>query len=1458
MQPYLLGIDVGSTTTKLAVLDPQDYSVVFSRYKRHFAEQKACVRDLLAELEQHYPTAEFELALCGSGAKPIADHLAAPFVQEVVANAIALKARHPEARTAIELGGQDAKIIFFYFDENTQQLIASDMRMNGVCAGGTGAFIDEIAELLQIPAQDFNTYAEQASKVFHVSGRCGVFAKTDIQPLLNQGIGKADLALSTLHAVAKQTIGGLAQGNTIKPPVVFEGGPLTFNPKLINVFAEHLNLSKEDIIVPEQPETIVAYGCALALETLLSGKTKPFILAQWVTRLDKPQEHSSSSEFEAPYFATAEGYDAFTARHKVMEAPTQLASQETKLNVYLGIDSGSTTTKFVLLDENEDLVYSFYANNQGQPLDILRNALSDLKNQSTQLGIELNILGVGTTGYGEELSAAAFNADYHAVETVAHAKAALKYQPKASFVLDIGGQDMKAIFVHSGVITAITLNESCSSGCGAFIETFAKSLEVPVEHIAEQAFSSKAPAQLGSRCTVFMRSKVISEQKNGKSPADILAGLCKSVIQNVFTKVIRLNNLDALGDQIVVQGGTFRNNAILRAMELHSQKNVTRSPYPELMGAIGIALLTKEKVGKTQVSSFVGLHALEAFEYHEETGQYCPFCANHCNRTIVTFSDGRHFVQGNRCERGEIIGEVKDKVVQNQVREANKRINAVANLVEEQERLILKPYPVETLCKDRETTIGIPLALESWLHLPFWRGFFTALGFKVQISEKSSYALYEKALASIPSDTVCFPAKLAHGHVQNLLEQGVDRIFTPIILSDLPQHNNLKEDFSCAILHGYPLVLKTNIKKHIPHDAPTFIWKTQAMRDAQLAKFLKQSFGIPASLAKKAIAAADACQKCFQTEQETKTSQLLKELERSDSFAIVLAMRPYHTDHLVNHDVAKFFTRLGIPVIPADALPNLADVDLSQLNVQLASNVQAKLYAAATLAAQHPKLELAQIVSFGCGHDAIVSDEISSIMQKAGKEALILKLDESDVKGPLRIRISSFVNTVEQRRQHQRTLKASHGVVLPIARFEKEDRNLRTIYLPNLSEGFSHLMSAVLESRGFHVKVLPLADKRAIELGKLHLHNDICFPAQLNVGEFLRVLEEGQLDSHKVAFGIHQNCKDCRAGQYALLARKALDDAGYPDIPIVTSGEDLKGLHPGFSLDQQAQIKIVWGLAMLDALEDLRRSVRAYETQSGSADIAYQQARTALFSALQYGIRSGLRSLRKAVNTFNTIPVDRTSQKPIVVILGEILVAVHPSSNYQLEHYLEANGMEVRIARLSDFFHRAFLAGSEQKRHYFLQQSFFTSLLDHIGDQMFEGARRVVERIMKTYIYYQPRPSAKVLYAETKSYLELMHFCGEGWLIAGEMMHAAKHNVQNFVILQPFGCLPAHVYGRGMIQAVKQIHPQIQVLALDFDPDTSLGNIENRLQMLIMNAQARETLITTEKISNAPHFTETR
>ncbi|MBQ6029236.1 MAG: activase, partial [Treponema sp.] len=728
------GIDIGSTTTKLVVYDPTSKEILHSQYKRHHAAQKKSVLEALKLLDGRFPNKSFKLAMTGSGSKPISKILGLPFVQEVVANSIALKKNYPNVNTAIELGGQDAKMIFFSREDG--QLKTRDMRMNGSCAGGTGAFIDEVASILKVPIEDFDNVASRGKCVYDISGRCGVYAKTDIQPLLNSGIAKEDLALSAFHAIAKQTIGGLSQGLDILPPVAFEGGPLTFNKSLVKVFVERLNLAPDQVIIPEHPETIIALGAALSIEELFSrpgfeqNNSVEKLIALLEENLAQKKEAAAGAK---PFFDSEEEKEKFFKRHEKKRPKVYTFAPGESVRPSLGIDSGSTTTKFVLLDEDKKIIDWFYAGNEGDPLVVAKKALIEMRERYKAQGVDLKILGAGSTGYGELLFNKAFNTDYHVVETVAHAKAASHYIGDADFILDIGGQDMKAIWLSGGIITNILVNEACSSGCGSFLQNFADTLGIKVQDIAAAAFESKSPAILGSRCTVFMTSSIVTEQRNGKLPQDIMAGLCRSIIQNVFTKVIRVSNIDSLGKKIVVQGGTFQNDAVLRTMEEYTGKEVYRAPYPGIMGAIGAALLTKEKMEKSgEATSFIGLDALDGFSYEQETNVICPFCANHCKRTLVKFSNGARLITNNRCERGEILGDPKDAAVVEQIKE--QKIQKAPNLFKLRQELLFKDYRISRHAKKRGITFGLPRVLSFWETAPFWTTLLRSMGFDVKLS----------------------------------------------------------------------------------------------------------------------------------------------------------------------------------------------------------------------------------------------------------------------------------------------------------------------------------------------------------------------------------------------------------------------------------------------------------------------------------------------------------------------------------------------------------------------------------------------------------------------------------------------------------------------------------------------------------------------------------------------------
>lgn len=1437
----IAGIDVGSTTTKIVVLDAETKETVYSDYRRHHASQLKSVLNALKEFSQKFPGQEFRLAMTGSGSKPIAEKLGLPFVQEVVANSIALRFDYEDVGTAIELGGQDAKMIFF--GREGGHLKVNDMRMNGSCAGGTGAFIDEVASILKVSVQEINSLAEKGSCVYDISGRCGVYAKTDIQPLLNQGISKADLALSSFHAIAKQTIGGLAQGLDIKSPVVFEGGPLTFNPVLIKVFAERLNLEAKDILNPAHPEVMIAKGAALSLNELFPDFVMECTIPQIIEFLEedctKKEEVSSSGRL---YFYSEEEKQEFFDRHKRKRPKVYKFARGETIRVYLGIDSGSTTTKFVLLDEDNQILDYFYSGNEGDPLVIAKDALIKMRDRYKAEGVKLEILGVGTTGYGELLFSKAFNTEYHTVETVAHAKAASHYVGDVDFLLDIGGQDMKAIWLSGGVITNIIVNEACSSGCGSFLQNFADSLGIEVKDIAEAAFSSQNPAVLGSRCTVFMTSSIVTEQRNGKSGQDIMAGLCRSIIENVFTKVIRMRNLDSLGKKIVVQGGTFQNDAVLRAMEQYIGRTVVRAPYPGIMGAIGVALLTKEKMqaGKTE-RSFIGLENLDSFTYSQQSNVVCPFCQNHCKRTIVKFSNGASWITNNRCERGEILGMPGDPLVREKIREGNLR--KAANLFKYRQELLFKEYEIVQGVKDRGITIGLPRVLSFWELMPFWNTFFRSLGFDVKMSDLSTRKMFEDGLSSVVSDTVCFPAKLVHGHLRNLAAKKVDRIFMPVISTFKSQNTEETSEYMCAIVKGYSWVIRNsdNPEKRfgIPYDTPLFFWYTDKDKESQLESYMQKQFGIPKKEVDAAIKAADSAMKEFHSDLESAAQQVIDDVQASGKYAIVLASRPYQNDPLVNHGLPELFADSGIPVLTVDSVPGIAQVDLSHSRLDVVNNYHARLLATSIIAAEHPHLEYVQFVSFGCGHDAYLSDEIIRMMKEiSGKSPLVLKMDESDVQGPLRIRVRSFVETLSMKYSSGAKLNARDLPDPYKVKFNKKDVHEKIVLVPNTSHAFARIMAASLATQKLKALPLDVGREDAIRLGKKYVHNDICFPAQIVIGEALAALESGLYDPHSVAIATGKDIGDCRLTHYGALLRKALDDAGYSYVPIVTNNDrDYHNLHPGFKMNLATSLKLAIAFPMIDALEELLRKMRPYELEKGSADAAFEKSMDLLVEGIKEGFIAERRAFAKAIEVMKGVKYDRSHLKPTVLIVGEYLLNFHPGANHDIELYLEENGFEIIEAKMSDVMQKTYFAQDTQIRENRLHRPLAKKAMARTINEAFNFTHVWANEIACRHPLFEPPTKLTELVKGSDPLIYHTFDAGEGVLIPGEILHHASRGCKNFIILQPFGCLPNHVVGRGITKRLKELYPDVQILPLDYDPDVSFANIENRLQMLIMNAK---------------------
>ncbi|MDR2841832.1 MAG: acyl-CoA dehydratase activase-related protein [Spirochaetaceae bacterium] len=1036
---------------------------------------------------------------------------------------------------------------------------------------------------------------------------------------------------------------------------------------------------------------------------------------------------------------------------------------------------------------------------------------------------------------------------------MAHATAAQKYVPDVSFILDIGGQDMKAINISDGIVTNITVNEACSSGCGSFLESFALNLNIPLDKIAESAFRSTNPAELGSRCTVFMNSTIITEQKNGKKADDIMAGLCRSIIENVFTKVVRMSNFKAMGDKIVVQGGTFRNDAVLRAIEQYLGKEVVRAPLTGLMGAIGIALLTKQHIkensytsphGPPDKSRFIGFEALNSLSYTQNTNLKCNFCTNNCNRTLITFSNGTTWVTGNRCERGEIIGDVSDPSVHSQIKKISQQIDSVPDMLRRREQLLFEDYPFEQICADRNITIGIPRVLDFWRTIPFWSTFFKSLGFKVVFSGKSTRKIFEQGLQFVASDTVCFPAKLVHGHVQDLAAKKVDRIFLPIF-SHLPSENTEKNStYTCPVLKGYPLVIRFSdnpeSRWNTPLDSPVFHWFRLRDRSIQLSRYMAETFGISKSDVAKALKQGDAAAAKFNKTLCDEGAKIIADVEKKGTFAVVITGRHYQFDDFVNHQLSSYFTNVGIPVLTVDSLPDVNNISLAKTMPDVNNSNHALLLEGAIYTAEHPSLEYVEIFSFGCGHDAIYTDEISRLMHDiSGKIPLILKLDESDVAGPLRIRIRSFIETVQTRRKKEEFTVKELGEPFPV-KFTKKSKYKKTILVPNVSVAFAKIVSAALRQYKLRAVALPLGSKEARILGKRYVHNDSCFPAQMVIGEALLALRSGAYKPEEVVVGTGKFLCDCRLTNYMVLTRRALDDAGYPEVPIMgTDFFDVKRLHPAFRMGRVTYAHISWCLMMADVLENLRHKIRPYETNAGETDRVFEKCIDTICVGLEKkGFRGSLNAFKKTIDWMCAISYDRSKKKPLVFITGEYLLTFHSGTNFFIEDYLEKNNMEVELPSMFDIYRNLMIFHTaEEIKSFNVRHPMLETLFALCGEKFSDYAVTTFEKIAVKHPLFKPslRLPEQALYSD--GIIPRSIQSGEGFLMVADILHRAHEGVKSFVILQPFGCLPNHACGRGVMKRVKELYPDIQILPLDYDPDTSFANIENRLQMLIMNTK---------------------
>ena len=967
----LMGIDVGSTTVKVVAIDEQ-FNIIYKSYVRHYARVRETVLSELEKVRTRFP-GDYSVSITGSAGLGISQRSGINFVQEVQAAFIAIRRYYPDADAAIELGGEDAKIIFI--TGGTEQ------RMNGSCAGGTGAFIDQMATLLNVTVQDMDELALKAQKVYPIASRCGVFAKSDIQPLINQGAKKEDISASIFQAVVDQTVSGLAQGRRIKGKVLFLGGPLYFLKALRKAFVETLNLG-DNAIFPDDAPCFMAIGAALN-----SQANKPESLSSVIQKLANVRD-SEEIETGEPLFTSKEEYADFVARHRATDLKfCDIVTY--KGEAYLGIDSGSTTTKLILITPDCRILYSHYQSNNGQPLDIVIEKLREIYKETEG---RVKIAASAVTGYVEDLIKAAIKADFGIVETVAHFKAALHFNPKVDFIIDIGGQDIKCFKIKNGAIDSIMLNEACSSGCGSFIQTFARAMGMEIDKFSQEGLFAKHPVELGSRCTVFMNSAVKQAQKEGASVQDISAGLSSSIVKNAIYKVIRAASADELGDNIVVQGGTFLNDAVLRSFEMETGKNVIRPGIAGLMGAFGAALYAKENI--SGASTTMEEEELKDFSY-KSLSTNCRACTSNCNINIITFGDGRKFVSGNKCERGAGLKPAADDL----------------DIYSYKQGRLIECIRGEN--KDsRKARVGLPLQLGMYEQLPLWAGFFESLGFEVVLSEKSSRKLYFKGQHTVASDTACYPAKLIHGHIESLLDMGVDFIFMPCESYNLDEHDSANH-YNCPIVAYYPELLKANNERL--NDGNFIMPYLDLNEEENTVKKLYaifKKYGISKKQVRAALGEGFARLESYHADIRAKGDEILQKATAAGKQIIILAGRPYHLDNEINHGINKLLTSLGMAVLSEDSV--FEKGNYVKVNVLNQWTYHARLYRAAEFATRHENVNLVQLVSFGCGIDAITTDQLRVILEKGGKLYTQIKIDEINNLGVVKIRLRSMLAAIEE------------------------------------------------------------------------------------------------------------------------------------------------------------------------------------------------------------------------------------------------------------------------------------------------------------------------------------------------------------------------------------------------------------------------------------------------------------
>ncbi len=1405
MNTYRAGIDIGSTTVKLVVLDEQDY-MLYGDYRRHHAHTQQTLADLLREARAALGECALRCAITGSGSINLGRALDIPFVQEVVAVATALEKRYPQTDVAIELGGEDAKIIYF-----TGGL---EERMNGVCAGGTGSFIDQMASLLQTDAKGLNDAAADYQELYTIAARCGVFAKTDIQPLINEGATRADLAASIFQAVVNQTISGLACGKPIRGCVAFLGGPLHFLPELKKAFIRTLRLAPENIVDPEDSHLFAAMGAALETET--DAAARP--VDELIDRLSQGVAMAFEIKRLPPLFADREEYDAFCARHaRAVVAKADLCTY--KGDCFLGIDAGSTTTKLALTGAKGELLWSYYANNSGSPIHTAMAALAQLR---TLLPGTAHIARSCSTGYGEALLKAALHLDEGEVETIAHTTAAAFFDPQVDCVLDIGGQDMKCIRLKNGTVDSVMLNEACSSGCGSFLENFANSLGFTAAQFADEALFARHPVDLGTRCTVFMNSNVKQAQKEGAAVSDISAGLAYSVIKNALFKVIKLADARELGRHIVVQGGTFYNKAVLRAFERIAGVEAVCPDISGLMGAFGAALIARDRYCG-QPTAMLDFDRIAALTFTTKTAR-CGGCENNCLLTVSTFSDGGRYISGNRCEK--------------RVKNAGAAQPGANMMAYKRQRLF--DYPALEENEAKRGVIGIPRVLNLYENFPYWATFFRHLGFRVVVSPFSTRAIYEMGMESIPSESECYPAKLAHGHVEWLAQHGVTTIFHPCVFYEYQETPDAQNHYNCPMVVSYPENLKNNVEAitsgQVRYIRPFIAFTSEKTAEERLVKLCRDVWDIPAAEVRAAARAAWSEQRRAKDDIRAEGRRLLAEMERAGKRGIVLAGRPYHIDPEINHGIPELIASCGLYVFTEDSLP-LDTPPQRPLRVVDQWVFHSRLYAAAEFVGGRNDLELVQLFSFGCGLDAVTTDQVCEILEKCNKLYTVLKIDEVNNLGAARIRVRSLLAAMNMRQKRQ-ICAQPQPLAYPRAEFTKEMFDAGyTILAPQMSPIHFDVIEPVFRRYGYHVEILNNATRKAVDVGLQYVNNDACYPSILSVGQLMEAVLSGRYDTDKLALIMTQTGGCCRASNYVAFIRRALDKAGLGHIPVISLNLNGMEKNSGFHVSPAMGLAALRQLVIGDLLMRCLYRTRPYEAVPGSANALHAKWRD-IAAAYAMGEKTGYTYggiCRGIVADFDALALNESLRKPRVGIVGEILVKYMPLANNYLVDLLEQEGAEAVVPDLTDFLVECIY--QQSYKHDYLGAPWTSSLLAKVGTDGIAAIRRPAVEALKASRRFDP-PTPMACIAElAKPFLSLGNQYGEGWFLCGEMAELLTQGVPNIVCIQPFACLPNHVVGKGVIKALKAAYPQANIAAVDYDPGASEVNQLNRIKLMLSAAK---------------------